>query len=186
MYVRVLALASVRNTSSFFRDSDTAYMKLDLFVLGALVFFAVIVGVIGYGTAEGFQENAISNGGEVRIEIVDAKTGRVKTAATVEVARTPTEIERGLMHRRSIAENGGMLFFIDPAGERSFWMRNTLVPLDMIFVGPDERIINIRKSVAPLSEESQPSGGVVQYVVELPGGTTTRRGLGIGDMLRIL
>ena len=162
--------------------------SFEVAVLGVLVAFAAVVGFheVFWTRTEGFQENTISNGGEVRIEFADSKTGRVKTTATLEVARTPTEIERGLMFRKKLAENGGMLFLIEPVGERSFWMRNTLVPLDMIFIGPDSRILNIRKSVAPLSEEPQPSGGVVQYVVELPGGTTTRRGLAVGDIFRIL
>jgi uncharacterized membrane protein (UPF0127 family) len=162
----------------------------DRYVLVALVCFAVAVGLIlckgGVGGGiERFQENAISNGGEAKLEFVDPVKGLVKATAFVEVARTPTEIERGLMHRLSLPADGGMLFMFDPPSEKSFWMRNTHIPLDMVFVGPDERVLNIRKSVKPLSEESQPSGGAVQYVVELPGGTADRKGIAVGDLMRI-
>ena len=161
--------------------------KYDGIVLGALVCFAIVVGILSRAAAaETFQGNAVGNGGEVKIEFASPESGRVKATAFVEVARTPTDIERGLMHRKSLPADGGMLFMFDSAAEKSFWMRNTLIPLDMIFIGPDERVLSIRKSVKPLSEEPQPSEGAVQYVVELPGGTVVKTGIQVGDLLRIL
>jgi uncharacterized membrane protein (UPF0127 family) len=158
-------------------------VRTDWIVLGVIACFAFVVGILK--TTEGFQDNAVGNGGEVKIVFVAPETGTVRTAAFVEVARTPTEIERGLMHRKNLPADGGMIFMFESPAEKSFWMRNTLIPLDMIFIGPDERVLNIRKSVKPLSEEPQPSGGAVQYVVELPGGTADKTGIMRGDLLRI-
>jgi uncharacterized membrane protein (UPF0127 family) len=99
----------------------------------------------------------------------------------MELANTAKEIERGLMHRSSLPANTGMLFQFPDEQERAFWMRNTLVPLDMLFVTSAGRITNIHPSVPPHSEELRRSNGPAQYVVELPGGTAEKYGIQAGD-----
>lgn len=99
----------------------------------------------------------------------------------LEIARTPTQIEQGLMHRTYLAPRTGMLFWFEEAAPRSFWMRNTLVPLDMVFVTSSGRISNIVPSVPPRTEEGRRSTEPVQYVVELPGGTAASHGIRAGD-----
>src|SRR5690348_4111813 len=78
---------------------------------------------------------------------------------TVELAITPAQQEQGLMYRRSMAPDAGMLFDFGHPQPTTFWMKNTLIPLDMLFVGADGRIANIHERAVPMSEEMISSQG---------------------------
>jgi uncharacterized protein len=86
----------------------------------------------------------------------------------VEVARTPEEQARGLMERQSLAPDRGMLFPYQSPQPVSFWMKNTLIPLDMIFIAPGGRILRIEANTVPLSLEPVGSGEPVEAVLEWP------------------
>jgi uncharacterized membrane protein (UPF0127 family) len=88
----------------------------------------------------------------------------------VEVADTPTSRERGLMFRKSLAGNRGMLFDFKQSQVVAFWMKNTLIPLDMLFIGADGRIVSIARDARPMDESAIPSGAPVLAVLELRGG----------------
>jgi uncharacterized membrane protein (UPF0127 family) len=96
------------------------------------------------------------------------------------MAGTPAEQERGLMFRRSLAPNEGMLFPYAPPQQVAFWMRNTLIPLDMIFVRADGTIARIA-TAKPLDETTVPSGEPVSMVIEIRGGRATELGIKEGD-----
>jgi len=95
----------------------------------------------------------------------------------VEVARTEAEQELGLMNRTSLPKNGGMLFPFPRPKIASFWMKNTLIPLDMIFVRADGSIDRIAENTIPESLEPVASGGEVAAVLELAGGTAAELGI---------
>lgn len=95
----------------------------------------------------------------------------------VEVARTAAEQAQGLMFRTSLPAGGGMLFPFEKPRIASFWMKNTLIPLDMIFVRADGSIDRIAENTIPESLEPVVSGGDVAAVLELAGGTAARLGL---------
>lgn len=95
----------------------------------------------------------------------------------VEVARTPEEQAQGLMFRTSLPDDGGMLFPFEKPRIASFWMKNTLIPLDMIFVRADGSIDRIAENTIPESLEPVVSGAEVAAVLELAGGTAARLGL---------
>ncbi len=99
---------------------------------------------------------------------------------SVEVARTPREHSQGLMFRRRMAVDAGMLFVYDPPRPVSMWMRNTYLPLDMIFIAPGGRVSHIVERTVPLSEENIPSHGTVRAVLELNAGTAARLGIAPG------
>jgi uncharacterized membrane protein (UPF0127 family) len=99
----------------------------------------------------------------------------------VELAVTPEEMMQGLMFRRSLAPDAGMLFIYETPQRASFWMKNTLIPLDMIFIAPDGRILNIHERAVPQSLEPIPSNGPVKAVLEVNGGTAARLGIKPGD-----
>jgi uncharacterized membrane protein (UPF0127 family) len=99
----------------------------------------------------------------------------------VEVMRTDEEHARGMMFRRSLAPDKGMLFEFKAEKVASFWMQNTYVPLDMVFIRSDGTIHRIEKQAEPLSTRSISSGVPVIAVLELLGGTADRLGLGPGD-----
>lgn len=102
-------------------------------------------------------------------------------AFRVEVARTSEEQAQGLMFRTAMGADEGMIFPMDPPRDASFWMRNTVIPLDIIFIGADRRILNIAANAVPYSETPLPSAGPVSGVLELNGGRAAQLGIGPGD-----
>lgn len=103
---------------------------------------------------------------------------------TVEVARSLSEQNMGLMNRTSLAPDRGMIFPYDPPQPTGFWMKNTLIPLDMIFIAPGGRVLRIAANTVPLSLESVESGGPVEAVLELAGGRAAELGIAPGDQIR--
>jgi uncharacterized protein len=99
----------------------------------------------------------------------------------VEIADDPRETSIGLMFRREMAENEGMLFDFGAEAPRSFWMQNTYIPLDMIFIKADGTIDSIAERATPLSEKSVPSKGAVRFVLEINGGLSDTLGIEAGD-----
>lgn len=99
----------------------------------------------------------------------------------VELASTPQEQATGLMFRRELPEGRGMLFDFHRDQPTSFWMKNTYIPLDMIFIRGDGRILRIAENTVPLSENLIPSGGSVRAVLEVIGGTARKLGIAPGD-----
>jgi uncharacterized membrane protein (UPF0127 family) len=100
---------------------------------------------------------------------------------TVEVARTPEEQAQGLMFRKSVPPDRGMIFPYDPPVQVSFWMKNTLVPLDMIFIGPDGKIGRIAANTTPMSLDPVASIDPVSAVLEIAGGRAAELGIREGD-----
>lgn len=99
----------------------------------------------------------------------------------IEVAKTMEEKERGLMFRKELAADGGMIFIFGEAYRPYLWMRNTLVPLDMLFLDKEGYIQYIKHSAKPHSLEPIGSGGEAWAVVELQGGISKKLGIRIGD-----
>jgi len=112
------------------------------------------------------------------LEIV-SKTG-VHTFE-VELATTEAEREKGLMFRKQLPEGHGMLFDFPQDQEVAFWMQNTYIPLDMIFIQGDGRILRIAENTTPLSTKLIPSNGPVRAVLEVIGGTAEKLGIAPGD-----
>ena len=102
---------------------------------------------------------------------------------TIEVATTPAQQEHGLMFRTSLDEHAGMLFIFPSDQDISMWMKNTLIPLDMLFVKSDGTIAHIAHDAVPQSEAIISSGGLVRDVVELKGGAAARLGIHEGDKI---
>lgn len=102
---------------------------------------------------------------------------------TVEVVDTPEARSRGLMFRQSLADDAGMLF--DFGGEQpvSFWMMNTFIPLDMIFIRADGTVANVHVNAVPHDPTGIPSDGPVQFVLEIAGGRSVEIGLKAGDRI---
>ena len=100
---------------------------------------------------------------------------------TVELADTDAEREKGLMFRKELPEGSGMLFDFHVEAPVGFWMQNTYIPLDMIFIRGDGRILRIAENTEPLSTKIVPSGGPVRAVLEVIGGTARKMGIAPGD-----
>ena len=110
-------------------------------------------------------------------------SGTFRHTFRVEVAATSAEQAKGLMFRTEMGANEGMIFPMNPPRTASFWMRNTVTPLDLIFIGPDGRITNIAANAVPYDERPLSSTGLVKGVLELSGGRAAQLGIVAGDVV---
>jgi uncharacterized membrane protein (UPF0127 family) len=101
---------------------------------------------------------------------------------TVEVASSPDQQERGLMFRQSLDGDRGMIFPYDPPQEVAFWMKNTLIPLDIVFIAPDGKIARITRG-EPMDITPLPSGVPISSVLEIRGGRAAELGIREGDLV---
>lgn len=99
----------------------------------------------------------------------------------VEIAKTEQQRMTGLMYRKELPEGRGMLFDFSPEQNVSMWMKNTFIPLDMIFIRSDGRILRIAENTVPQSETIIPSGGPAKAVLEVIAGTARKYGIAPGD-----
>jgi hypothetical protein len=102
-------------------------------------------------------------------------------AVDIEIADDDAKRTQGLMYRDSMAENRAMLFIMPQEREQSFWMKNCILPLDIIYVNAKKQIITIQKNTVPYSEDSVPSNGPALYVVEVNAGFCDRHSVKPGD-----
>lgn len=113
---------------------------------------------------------------------VASPSGRVHHF-TVEVATTPDERRDGLMGRTSLAPDRGMLFVFPQSGMQEFWMKDTLIPLDMVFVRPDGTVAKVHDQAKPLDLTPISSGEAVIAVIELAGGRAKELGIAPGNVV---
>jgi len=100
---------------------------------------------------------------------------------TVEVASTPTQQAVGLMYRKELGALAGMLFVFDITVEHPFWMKNTVLPLDMIFLGNDRKVVGIVKDAVPFTTSERTVGVPSRYVLEVNAGFSEKHGVKNGD-----
>ena len=127
---------------------------------------------LGFGGARAAQ---------AKLETVEVVTGRGRARFQVEIAATQAEQARGLMFRKSLAPDRGMLFTYKRPQPAAYWMKNTLIPLDIIYIQPDGRILSIVRNARPHDETPLPSGGLVLGVLEIAGGRAAQLGILPGD-----
>ena len=126
-------------------------------------------------TAQDYQAPPLPKG---KVILPDAYGGR--QLVEVEIATTPRETERGMMWRKEAPPGTGMLFVFEGEEDRSFWMRNTLIPLDIIFLTSDGTVAGVIENAKPLSLESRTIGRPSHYVLEVHGGWSAKVGLRTG------
>ncbi|MDG2527944.1 DUF192 domain-containing protein [Caulobacter endophyticus] len=119
-----------------------------------------------------------------RLEPLELVTGRGVVRFQVEIAATEAEQRKGLMFRKSLAPDRGMLFVYGKPRRAAFWMKNTLIPLDILYIGPDGRILSMVRNARPHDEMPLPSGGPVLGVLEIAGGRAAQLGVLPGDRVR--
>lgn len=120
-----------------------------------------------------------SSGG--KLEVVEIVTTKGRARFQVEIAATQAEQRRGLMFRKSLAPDRGMLFTYTKPQAAAFWMKNTLIPLDIIYIAPTGRVLSIVRNAQPHNETPLPSGGAILGVLEIAGGRAAQLGILPGD-----
>lgn len=123
---------------------------------------------------------AACSAGEDRLEL-NTSTGTY--AFSIEIADSDSERARGLMFRQQLAPDAGMLFDFGEERPVAFWMQNTFIPLDMIFISADGVVKTIHEMAIPQDTTAIPSGVPVRFVFEIPGGRAKEIGLAVGDTL---
>jgi len=134
----------------------------------------MIIGGLSAAGDKAFCESTTAKQGDLQFLRQD---GSAVVSITIEVADTPEARIRGLMERWSLPELHGMLFIFDYSEVQRFWMHNTPLSLDMIFVDENRRILNIAESTTPMSKQMYTSRGPAKYVVEVKAGFSKRHGI---------
>jgi len=114
---------------------------------------------------------------------ITTKQGRDVTFQ-VEVADSPAKREIGLQYRRNLAPDRGMIFLFSEESQQTFWMKNTPIPLDMIFIGRDMKVVGVVAQTVPFSLDARSVEAPSQYVLEINGGLAERHGIQTGDRVR--
>ena len=138
-----------------------------------LALLLLVCSLLGCGNEAQQTSDALGQG------VLDfvAPDGRVIRSINIEIAANETTRQQGLMDRRQLTLDQGMLFIFPVPDSQSFWMANTYIPLDIMFVGADSSIVNIAQRTTPLSREFIKSTGLAQFVVEVRGGFSERFGI---------
>jgi len=139
---------------------------------------------LGFGIAWLMVTATVALAGNCKDSVVEIKSANAHIRLNVEVAATAQERAVGLMNRESLPYNSGMWFIYETPRTVAFWMRNTLIPLDMIFVDQTGEVQKIHVNAKPLDETPIPGGDNIQYVLEVNGGLSQRYGLKAGDYIR--
>ena len=120
---------------------------------------------------------------EGELAFVSSESGQPIQKIDIEKADNDMERQFGLMFRKSMQDTQGMLFLFDESEPQNFWMKNTLIPLDIMFVDENLKITTIHENTKPLSEKGLPSDGNAKYVVEVNGGFAKKYGVKVGDKI---
>jgi uncharacterized protein len=146
------------------------------------LFVAALIGVTGWSlTSNIARERKKEQATQGRLERLEIATPTGRHIFQIEVMRTPEEKARGLMFRQFMPEDRGMLFDFEREQPVSMWMRNTYIPLDMLFIRANGEVRHIHARAQPLDETPISSGGEVRFVLEINGGVAAKLGLSPGD-----
>lgn len=150
-------------------------------VSGFIGFSLVLVIGCGEKKSEQLTPEKISFTKEGTLTILSAVGDTLKSTLDIEFAETDYEIQTGLMYREKMGETQGMLFLFPSEAPHSFYMKNTLIPLDLLFIRSDSSIAKIARNARPLDESSIPSGEPIQFVLEVNAGMSSQWGIQEGD-----
>ena len=163
-----------KNTPDKSKKNLSNLYKIAALVIIIIIALYLILVNIGKSTKNNDEEYMFRKDGE--LTFFDS-TGKAAEKIDIQIAKDEFDRELGLMFRKSMEENQGMLFIFPDVQVRNFWMRNTLIPLDMFFISESQMIINIAKNTTPYSDSSYASTGPAKYVLEVNGGFADRNNI---------
>lgn len=120
---------------------------------------------------------------EGELSILKTPNDSIIATLDIEIADTEYETQTGMMYRDSLRDDQGMLFIFKNAGYHAFYMKNTRIALDIIYIGADKRVVSIKKNAQPFDETSLPSNALTQYVLEINAGLADQWNIEVGDMI---
>ena len=146
-----------------------------------VVALASVLAVGACKNSAGQRQTSSAGPSEAAASTVVVDTGERQVTFHVELARTEPEREKGLMFREHLASDAGMLFLFERPSVQAFWMKNTLIPLDMVFIGADHAVVGVVANAQPLTLTPRGVGEPSQYVLEIGGGLAARLGIRAGE-----
>ncbi len=120
---------------------------------------------------------------EGELSIFDTQNDSIKMKLDIEIADTDYDVQTGLMYRNAMKANRGMLFIFDDERERYFYMKNTRIPLDIIYINAKNKIVSFQKNAKPFDESSLPSNVPAKFVLEINEGLADKFTLQVGDSI---
>lgn len=186
----VLWLNSYERNRNFRMIADVKSTRIPFTIFIFMLIFVMEIRPLFSGIEPGKNRGLRSEGEQkvIFVKILETEGKRTLGVFTVEVANTPQAMEKGLMYRSYIPKFGGMLFIFPDSDLRSFWMKNTLTPLDMIFADEQKRIVTIHENVPPcppvrVNCPTYSSEAPTKFVLEIRGGMAKDLGVEKGDFL---
>ncbi len=184
--VTLTNVSKVNNMSQKKKSNRSIYLIVLLIVIAGL---AVYFTQRGSGDQEIFTESEVMDipfRKQGELSFISQPSGDTLAMIDIEVADDSQLRARGLMYRRSIPENAGMLFVQGMEEIQSFWMKNTYIPLDILFVDANKEIVTIHANTTPLKEWNYASTKPALYVVEVNAGFSNRHNISIGDRIEFM
>ncbi|MEW4924953.1 DUF192 domain-containing protein [Algibacter sp. 2305UL17-15] len=154
-------------------------LRLGIFLL-SIAFLSVSVLSCKKETSK-IKQTEVTFKKEGELSIFKTETDALKAKLDIEIADTDFDIQTGLMYRNKMASNRGMLFVFDDETERFFYMKNTRIPLDLVYINANKSIVSFQKNAKPFDETSLPSKAPAKYVLEINAGLVDDLGLQVGD-----
>lgn len=158
---------------------DTMNRRI-LISLAPTLALAALLSAGGLMRASADQENPVGP-----LTSLTVANGNERIVLSIETVRGREATARGLMFRKELGADRGMLFDFEREAPLTFWMRNTLIPLDMVFAKDDGEVIKVHADAKPLDETPVESGEPARYVLEIEGGAAARFGIKVGSRLEI-
>ncbi len=153
-------------------------------IIGALLTFSNCKDSASTDNKSLTREITFTKQGE--LNLIKAENDSIITKLDIEIADDDYKTQTGLMYRRSMAKNQGMLFIFKDSQIRSFYMKNTEFALDIIYFNSEKKIISIRKNAKPFDESSLPSEAPAQFVLEVNAGLSDKWNLTTGDTFQLI
>ncbi|WP_318311679.1 DUF192 domain-containing protein [Flagellimonas crocea] len=155
----------------------TYLKKIVLFVL------LLVLASCKTDSKQAIKTDSVSFTKEGELDVLSTETDSIKANFDIEIAETEYETQTGLMYRKSMKQNRGMLFIQPSESLQYFYMKNTEMPLDIIYINSGMKIVSFQKNAEPFNETSLPSNAPAKYVLEINAGLSDQLGLQVGDSI---
>ncbi|RPG38644.1 MAG: DUF192 domain-containing protein [Muricauda sp. TMED12] len=148
-----------------------------------LLVFAIVLVSCKTESKQALKTETISFTKEGELTVMSTETDSIKANFDIEIAETEYETQTGLMYRKSMKEDRGMLFIQPSESLQYFYMKNTEIPLDIIYINTGMKIVSFQKNAEPFNENTLPSNAPAKYVLEINAGLSDQLGLQVGDSI---
>jgi len=145
--------------------------------------FAIILVSCKTESKQALKTETISFTKEGELAVLSSETDSIKANFDIEIAETDYETETGLMYRKSMKKDRGMLFIQPTESLQYFYMKNTEIPLDIIYINSGMKIVSFQKNAEPFNENTLPSNAPAKYILEINAGLSDQLGLQVGDSI---